>query len=82
MSGVEIVVTGDTEGSVIVTARNCAGSIDEGGLEGRAPATPGPATRADAAMSAAIATMSLVRTMRVHHTRVLRNGFFPSPRHG
>jgi 3-methyladenine DNA glycosylase/8-oxoguanine DNA glycosylase len=63
MSGVVIDVTGDPEGSMIVTARNCAGSINEGGLERRAPATPGPATRADTAMSAAIATMSLIRTI-------------------
>ena len=63
MSGVVVVVTGQSEADGIVTARNCAGSITEGGLEGRAPTVPGPATRAAAAMSAATATMSLVRTI-------------------
>jgi len=57
--GIDVVaVTGNPRD----TAVNVAGSIDRDPLGGRELAGPGAATRAVAAMSAANATMSLVRT--------------------
>ena len=53
----------------MVTAVNVAESIVRAELGGREPAGPGTATRAAAAMSAANATMSLVRTMPLQPTR-------------
>src|SRR3954469_13087293 len=50
-------------GSTSDTAVNVGGSIDGDALDGRELAGPGAATRALAAMSAANATMSLVRTV-------------------
>jgi len=65
-------IAGDPEGDSTTTARNCAAVNVWATLTCRAPAELGPATRADAAMSAAIATMNLVRTMQVNHTRVVK----------
>jgi hypothetical protein len=50
-------------GNEIATALSDAVSIARAVLGALEPAGPGTATRADAAMSAAIATMNLVRTM-------------------
>ena len=55
-------------GSTRDTAVNVAGSIVRVPLDGRELAGPGAATRAVAAMSAANATMSLVRTMPAQRT--------------
>jgi hypothetical protein len=59
---VDVAATG-LAGSAIETALNCAGSIDRAVLGGREPAGSGTATRAEAAMMAANATMILGRTI-------------------
>lgn len=61
---------GDPADSPSETALSCAGSIDRSWLGIREPAGSGTATRADAAMSAANATMSLVRTFAPIYRRV------------
>ena len=59
---VVVAVTGPA-GSAIETTLSCAGSIDRAVLGGGESAGSGTATRAEAAMMAANATMILVRTI-------------------